>query len=284
MNRTKIKLGVITDEVSLDLREALQWAAEHHLDYVDLRDIYISGENIAELTDGQIDQIEALIGEYNLPVRTVCPPLFRALLAGEDVRRLLENPGLIDTDSSQYAEHLRLLRRSLELARRFKAPYVRTFAFFREKEPETVWSDLVEAFRLPLQLAGAAGKVLLLENEALSYAVSGGEAAGLIRTVGSGSLRAIWDPANAFGHPEPPYPDGYRALRPFIEIVHAKDADAEGFALLGQGRMDWTGQLQALVQDDFAGGVSIETHIITAGRKIIDESADNLAYLQQRLQ
>lgn len=283
MNSTKIKLGVITDEVSLDLREALQWAVERRLDYIDLRDINVSGENIVELTDSQIDQIAALIGEYNLPVRTVCPPLFRALLAGEDVRRLREDPGLIDTDASQYAEHLRLLRRSLELARRFKAPYVRTFAFFREKEPQAVWRDLVEAFRLPLQLAGAAGKVLLLENEALSYAVSGGEAARLIRAVDNGALRAIWDPANACGDPEPPYPDGYRALQPFIEIVHAKDADTAGFALLGQGRVDWDGQLQALVQDGFAGGVSIETHTITAGRKLIDDSADNLAYLRQRL-
>jgi L-ribulose-5-phosphate 3-epimerase len=278
-----IALGAVTDEVSLDFNEALAWIRDHGLDYVDLRDLWLAGENISELSDEQIKKAGEALAAYNLPVKTICPALFRALLVPEDVRRLRKNPGLIETDGSQYAEHLRMLKRSLELASLFGAPFVRAFAFFREHNPEEIWNDLLEAFHLPLEMAEQHGKTLLLENEEMSYAVSGSEAAQLIRGLDSRRFRAIWDPANACGHPEAPFPDGYNSVKPYIEVIHAKDAAAGEIVTLGRGHVDWDQQLKALLADGFSGAISIETHTLSTEHTLMEGSEQNLAYLRSRL-
>lgn len=277
----RVKLGVVTDEVSQDPLEALTWARERGLDYVDIRDVY--GKNVSELTPDEAGQLEEAVRTHGLPVMTICPQLYRARLDGGQVRRLREDPGRMDSDRTEYAQHTRMLRSALDLARRLGAPFVRTFAFWRELEPEEVWGDLVEAFRLPVSMARRAGRILLLENEGLTYATSGSEAARLIAAVGSCALRAIWDPANAFYHPETPYPDGYRALRGFIDVVHAKDASTEGLTVLGQGRIDWEHQLRALKEDRFSGGISIEPRHVQPGKSAAETCEVILEYLRSHL-
>lgn len=280
-----IQLGAVTDEISLDLDEALTWARDNRLDYVDLRDLWLAGDNISELPDEKIKRAAKIVAAFNIPVKTICPALFRALLVPDDVRRLRENPALMDEDSSQYAEHLRMLRRSLELADLFGAPYVRTFAFFREHSPLDVWDDLLEAFQLPLEMAERHGKTLLLENEDMSYAVTGTEAAELIEALGGRHIRAIWDPANAYGQPEAPFPGGYNRVKPFIEVIHAKDASEDGIATLGRGGVDWDGQIKALLDDGYTGCISIETHLLSGEGvpSLMEGSRENLLYLRSRI-
>lgn len=283
MIKMPVSLGVVTDEVSLDLREALAWARKNKLDYIDLRDVRLAGENMSELDSETIGEVAEILAGYNIPVKTICPTLFRALLVPEDIKRIRREPELMEHDQSQYAGHLRMLKRSLELASLFGAPYVRTFAFFRERNPEEVWDELLEAFQLPLEMAEKYGKTLLLENEDMSYAISGGEASRLISDLGSKYLRAIWDPANAWGHRETPFPDGYRQIRPHLEIVHAKDASGEGPVLLGHGAVDWNNQLRALLEDGFNGSISIETHTLSTDMSLMEGSERNLAYLRSRI-
>jgi len=285
-----IRLGVVTDEVSQDPDEALSWALDRELDYVDLREAY--GRNVTDLEPEEVDRLDAAVERSGLPVNCVYPQLFRARLIPETmevIRRLRKRPELLDSkyleaEPAEYAAHLRLLRRSLDLADRFGAPYVRTFAFWREVEPDKVLDDLVEAFRLPVAMAREAGKVLLLENEGVTLATSGSEAARLIKTVDSPNLKAIWDPGNAFFHPtERPYPDGYRALRGLIRVIHAKDATEKGFTVLGRGDVDWPGQLRALTEDGFDGDISVEPRQPAEGMTLAETSDADLSYLRSKL-
>lgn len=278
-----IKLGVVTDEVSPDLEEALEWARERQLDYVDLRDI--EGENICEMPEEKVARVEEIIARYGLPVMTICPQLFRAMLNPEEVRQAPEDIASIpDAEASEYVRHLKLLRKALELAEQFNAPYIRTFAFWRLDETEETFPALVEAMRQAAAMARQAGRVLLLENEAVTFATSGGEAARLIEAVGDSGLAAIWDPGNAFYHPEEiPYPDGYLLLRPYIRVIHAKDATEAGFAVLGKGEVDWAGQLAALRRDGYDGCISVEPRAPLPGGTVKDASEAILAYLRQAL-
>lgn len=278
-----IDLGAVTDEISLDLEKALNWARSKNLDYIDLRDLWLAGDNISELPNDKVNNAYELVKASGLPVKTICPTLFRALLDRSDVKRLKENRSLIDTDSSQYAEHLRILKHSLDLADKFEAPFIRTFAFFREKEPGEIWETLLEAFELPLEMVAERGKALLLENEDMSYAVSGSEASRLLHSINSQYFRAIWDPANACSNEELPFPTGYNHLKPFIELIHAKDISAGDIVTMGKGEIDWNGQLQALVADNFSGGISIETHTLTDEQSLMEGSETNLEYIRSRL-
>jgi sugar phosphate isomerase/epimerase len=78
------------------------------------------------------------------------------------------------------------------------------------------------------------------------------------------ALRVNWDPGNAYCAGETPYPSGYAALRGRIEHMHFKDARRlpDGSAeFVTRGEIDWQGQIQALMQDEYDGYISIETHL-----------------------
>ncbi|MCZ8510866.1 hypothetical protein O9H85_00105 [Paenibacillus filicis] len=60
------KVGVITDEVSADLIEALDWTAEQGLKHVEIR--MVDGNNVIGLNDDQIQKNSGRSGE----TRTVC--------------------------------------------------------------------------------------------------------------------------------------------------------------------------------------------------------------------
>ena len=77
----------------------------------------------------------------------------------------------------------------------------------------------------------------------------------------------VWDPANAFCSGEyRAYPDGYTAVRPHIGHFHVKDAriidPTTGKAAWQTANPSWprTSPPSALVDDRYAGIVSIETH------------------------
>ena len=81
------------------------------------------------------------------------------------------------------------------------------------------------------------------------------------------ALRAIWDPGNDYVSGGVPYPDGYRAVLPYIVHVHVKDAAVEDpatgltrWACIGTGEVDYAGQIAALRRDGYRGALSVETH------------------------
>jgi len=86
-----------------------------------------------------------------------------------------------------------------------------------------------------------------------------------------GDLRAragaLWDPGNALaGGERDPYPGGFDAVGACRLVhVHLKDLvlDADGepsFVPLGEGDVDYDGQLRALSQGGYAGSVVLEPH------------------------
>jgi sugar phosphate isomerase/epimerase len=79
------------------------------------------------------------------------------------------------------------------------------------------------------------------------------------------NLKLVWDPGNALMSGETPFPDGYRMLAPSrIAHVHAKDCRRQDGQLvwwtLGEGLIDWKGQMAALAEDGYQGWISLETH------------------------
>ena len=120
------------------------------------------------------------------------------------------------------------------------------------------------------------GIVLTLENDPSVNLSTGFDLARFFSAHNFRNIGILWDPGNDIytcGDKVKPYPDEYNAVKPFVRHMHVKDAihvngEARGVAL-GDGWMDFAGQLKALANDGYTGWVALEPHFRLEGE--IDE-------------
>ena len=121
--------------------------------------------------------------------------------------------------------------------------------------------------------------VIAIENEPGFWCDTGTNTAAILKEINSIHLRANGDPANALGTDEVPYPNGYKALKPYIANVHVKDT-IEGSLLrcvpVGQGKIAWKEQVRALLEDNIVSHLTIETHCLP----LIQQSEYNIRTLR----
>lgn len=258
-----MRLGVITDEISQDLGRALDVMAEYGCTDAELRNIY--GKYIVDADEEDLKRAEAELARRSMAVPCIDTPLFKCNLEDADAAASGPTHGARERGLD---EQMHLLHRSIDLCKRFDAPYIRIFSFWRPKgaslTPE-IEDRIAAALTAPVEVAQRAGVVLLLENEHACYLGTGAETARVVEKVGSPALKMVWDPGNAFMAGERPFPSGYEAAASHILHVHVKDARATPagtlqWAVVGEGEIDYAGQFQALKAAGYAGGVALETH------------------------
>ena len=164
-----------------------------------------------------------------------------------------------------FEDQPRLADRALEIAERTGARIVRVFSYWRAIQPEACFDRIARALQHLAGQAALHGRTIGLENEHACNIATGAETALLLEAVAHPNLKVVWDPANAYVSGETPFPDGYRHL-PVERIahVHAKDCRVDGhrpiWCALGEGGIDWKGQIRALADDGYQGCISLETH------------------------
>lgn len=72
------RLGVITDEVSDDFQEALDWIRSEGLKYAELR--MIDGKNISHLNDDEVMRVKEQLDKRGLRVSAIASPIFKCAL------------------------------------------------------------------------------------------------------------------------------------------------------------------------------------------------------------
>jgi len=243
------KLSVITDEVSQDLEVASRFAHRFSLDGVEIRSVW--GKSPQSLLT-KVDKIKKILKEYRLEVSAVASPFFKA-----DI-----------DDEKQYREHLDILRSCILLAKTLETNIIRGFTFWRKDRMDDYLERIIEKFQKPVEIVESEGIILGIENEPSTFVGNGEELARFLDRLGSKNFKAIWDPGNAIWDPsgEIPYPDGYRRVRKRIIHVHIKDGFRRGSegkpecVAVGDGEVDYHGQLRALKEDGYRGYLSLETH------------------------
>lgn len=255
-----VRLSVITDEISMEFEYALDVMLEYGCQGAELRSLW--GTNISDLSEEQMKRAKAALDARGMEVSCIASPLLKCDLYGE-TGEATGNTHQATTRNMD--EQLALLDRCIKAAKFFGTPYIRIFAFWKRSElTDNIEADIIRALKEPARIAEAAGVVLGLENEHACFLGTGAQIARVIKAVGSPALKAVWDPGNAFAAHELPYPDGYEACKADIVHVHVKDAATEGdgakFVRIGDGQIDFPGQLKALKDDGYAGYISLETH------------------------
>ena len=260
-----MKLSVITDEISMDFEHALDVMLEYGATGAELRSLW--GTNIIDLPDDQIERAKKALDARGMVVSCIASPLFKCDLhetVGSAAGRThqAQDRGL--------AQQMAALERCIHLCNVFDTPFIRIFAFWKRGDlTDNIEKEIIRLFEEPAARAEKAGVILGLENEHSCYLGTGREIAQVIKAVNSPGLKAVWDPGNAFCAGEVPYPDGYEAVKDCIVHVHVKDVVSEDdkpkFVCIGDGKIDYDGQLHALKEDGYDGYLSLETHYRPGG-------------------
>lgn len=256
-------LAAVTDEFNPDLETALCAMAETGMTGAELR--MVSGKNIIDLTNEELDAAIAAVRGHGMEIVSIASPLLKCVLPNAPA---VDPRFQQDSFASRHtiADQPRLAERAFEIANRTGARIIRVFSYWRTVEPAKVFDRVVEALGELAVKAARHGVIIGLENEHACNVATGAETAPVLAAVDHPNLKIVWDPANAYvaGEREP-FPDGYRKLPPHrIAHVHAKDCRAEGhtpiWLEIGDGVIDWKGQVRALVEDGYRGWISLETH------------------------
>ncbi|MGH9444983.1 MAG: sugar phosphate isomerase/epimerase family protein [Terriglobia bacterium] len=274
----RFKLGVITDEISDDFDQALNFISNYRLHYCELRDIW--GKNIMNLSRPDLDHAKHLVEDYGLKVSDIGSPIFKYNLPQMPVRPEKQGQGFGAAFTDRESD--RLLLESFELAHFFATPKVRVFSYWRVKDPEKAYPYVRDRLAKAANLAGQHGILLLLENEMECNVGTGQELGRILKDINSPHLRGNWDPGNAVMLNEVPYPDGYRHVAGWFDHMHIKDAKKDPhtgklvWAPVGGGIIDWKGQIRALVESHYDNTMSLETHYRRPDGNRVESSRESL--------
>jgi len=206
-------------------------------------------KNILKLDANEVAEARRILEKYKLRVTDIASPLFKVDWPDAPKSRFSPKGAKFNADFT-YGQQGEVLERSIALAKAFNTDRVRCFDFWRLDDPAPYRAAINAKLFEAANTAGKQGITLILENEYACNTATGAEAAQTLAGVQSPSLMLNWDPGNAAGRGETPYPGAYNLLpKNRIGHCHCKDiakiADAKdepAWAAMGAGVIDWVGQ------------------------------------------
>jgi sugar phosphate isomerase/epimerase len=241
-----MRIGIVTDEISLDIREAFSLGVSWGIHDFEFRSS--TSGRVPNVSSEDVRQLLQMKKEFSATITALSPGTFRLPI---------DDKNAIDKEFKQ------VLPETIKLAHKLDTSMVITFGFLRSiglEEPD--FAQVVEVLQSAAELAKREGIILALENEPGFWADSGKKMARVLAAVNSTHLMASWNPANALGAENYPFPVGYEAIKRWVVNVHVKDA-TKGSTLasvpVGEGKINWEGQLRAIVKEQKLDYVTIET-------------------------
>ena len=161
------KIGVVTDEISDDLEEAIRIAKSWELEHIELHKVW--GENICDVDTATLSKVIRMVRESGLTVTNIDSLTLRCYLENDE----------------EYSQHIKHLLRSIEIAPLFDTNVVRLFSFWKEENVENKWDQIFEKMELPIKIAEREGVILGFENVS-SGNIGTSDAGGLLTSGISG--------------------------------------------------------------------------------------------------
>ncbi len=257
-------IGVVTDEISDDLEEAIEIAKSWELEHIELHKIW--GKNICDVDEATLSKAISMVRSSGLTVNSIDSLTLRCQLDNDE----------------EYSQHMKHLLKSIEIAPLFGTNVVRLFSFRKEEDVEEKWDRIFEKMELPIKISEREGVILGFENASSMNIGTSDDLERLFERFDSPNLKLIWDPGNAYAAGEKlPFPDGYEKVKGKIIHVHLKDAilDEQGknvWKPIGQGDVDYRGQLEALHKDSYKGVIALETHCTSASGSKVEGTKESL--------
>ncbi len=267
MSREPLSLGIVSDEIAADFAQAVEHGAAWGIRRYELR--CLASGRVPLVSADELSLVRRLVERNSLAITALSPGIFKAPVNMADQ---------LDRELTE------VLPAALAMAKTLGTRLIIVFGF--QQGPGALEEQRLRAaalLRRAAEAAAAEGCRVAIENEPGFLCDTGRRTGELIAAVDHPALGANWDPCNAFGTGETPYPDGYQAIRRFIFNVHVKDTLAGALIQcvpVGRGVIDWRGQLAALARDRIVDHVTIETHCLP----LIENSQANVVTIRRMLE
>lgn len=282
------RISAITDEVGKTPAEAIAFARDHGIRWVELRAVpgYKGDERgvreYAFLSESFVKKAAKELRDNGLGVSFLNTSLLKFALPGMEPakRRLRPGQTLAQAHEAEKAKFDRRrddLRHAIRTAQLFEVDRLRVFTGFRVANPEKVKSRVADLMGEMTRIAEREGVWLLVENEGACNIATSSELTALLRDVRSKALGINWDPYNDLAFQETPYPDGYTLL-PKKRIGNVQ---VKGRSVLPDSptRLDWAAILKSLETDDYEGKIGLETHIFDD--RLIEHSHNSMREIRR---
>jgi len=262
-----MKLGVICDGISRDLKHAVDVMDEFDLEYAELQ--FVGDTEVGDHTPAEIKEIDTLLRDRGKPVSC----LSRHVFAGTTT----ENRA----GDELHTKHMDALKRVIEMAHIVGSPLVRIMTQKKEQilwghngaekwnVAHGAWDTMPPMIAPAVELARAEGVRLVVETGNGTMVNSNYTARRLIDELNAkDALKVLWDPGNNCWCHELAFPDGYHEVKDgYLGHVHIKDVQVDTPRATLEVRRMGEGQLgplfapiaQALRDDGYDGVVSFES-------------------------
>jgi sugar phosphate isomerase/epimerase len=268
MSGCPFRLAVINDEITQDFEKSCTIAAKDFgLSWIELRGMW--NKNITELNAKEVEDARKILEEHRLRVTDIASPLFKTDWPGAPRSKQSEKRDQFHADFDMTAQD-KLLERCIALCKAFQTDRLRCFDFWRLDDQAPFRAAMDKKLREAADRCAKDGIILLLENEMACNTATGAESKRTLAAVPNKNFMLNWDPGNAAAAGEYPYSKGFSQLpKARIGHCHAKDVvmkdGKSAWAPVGDGVIDWPGQIRALHAMGYHYAVSLETHWRGAG-------------------
>jgi sugar phosphate isomerase/epimerase len=260
------RISAITDEIGLTPDDALDFAKEYKLKWIELRNVPGSkpGKEYAFLSEAEIKQAAASFEQNGLKVSFINTGLLKYGWPGtEPVRKRPEAADARDkrlaSEKKRWDARKDDVKRAVDAANILGCDKLRVFTGSRVADPKTVYKQIADEVSALSEIAAAQKVYLLIENEASQNIGTSQELADIMAMLPSKWIGGNWDPQNALPLKETPFPDGYAVL-PKKRILNIQ-FKGKGIMANSPEKLDWAGIVKALDKDGYAYRIGLETHL-----------------------
>lgn len=272
--------SIITDQISMDLEEALQVANKHDYSFVEIHSLW--GKTIESLTNEEVLKVQNLLKKYEMKVSCLATTIFFMCPLYEDYSLENFNPKFI-TLNGNFENHIEGLKRASEISKMLDAPYVRVFPFRLPSNKKIVVNNedielITEKINTAAKIAEALDTTLALENCPHSHMPKGVMTKKVVDSIKSNSLKLLWDIGNSFRAPIDGISPEYGNITPYEELdlilsdirhIHIKDytvlqnGSSKEFnhITFGCGSIDFDKILKKLNKNNYKYALSLESEV-----------------------
>jgi len=262
-----MKLGVICDGISRDLRHAVDVMDEFGLDWAELQ--FVGDTEVGDHSPDEIREIDRLLRDRGKPVSCLSRHVFAGMTGAN-------RPG-----DDLHTRHMDALKRVIEMAHVVGSPLVRIMTPKKEQilwghngaerwnVAKGAWDAILPLIAPAVDVARDAGMTLVVETGNGTMVNSNYTGRKLIDDLDArDALKILWDPANNCWCHEAAYPDGYDEARDgYLGHIHIKDVKVDTPRATLEVRRMGEGQLadqfqpmaDALRRDGYDGVISFES-------------------------
>lgn len=257
------RISAITDEIAPSPEEAVRFARQYGLKWVELRAVPGQKTYYQFLDEPELRAVRKELDAAGLRVSFLNTGLLKFPLPGtEPLRHRNESAEArakrLARDQAEFDRRMEDLRKAIRAAHILGTDKIRIFTFTRVAEPLSLLPRIAEILEPMVALAEKENVRLLVENETSCNVATCAEVAALLKLLPSPHLGINWDAHNGSAFNERPFPDGYNLLpKERIGNVQIKGRSV----LEGPQKLDWAAIFRAMEADGYPGCFGLETHI-----------------------